>query len=63
MLLGQVVGSVLLERRPVPGTGGDIPSVHEVVRDARFGKVVHLAFLCDGVFELCFSSVKKKKDS
>ena len=27
----------LLERRPVPGTGGDIPSVHEVVRDARFG--------------------------
>ena len=27
----------LLERRPVPGTGGDIPSVHEVLRDARFG--------------------------
>ena len=27
----------LLERRAVPGTAGDIPSVHEVVRDARFG--------------------------
>ena len=28
----------LLDRRPVPGTGGVIPSVHEVLRDARFGK-------------------------
>ena len=27
----------LLERRPVPRSGSDIPSVHEVVRDARFG--------------------------
>ena len=27
----------LLDRRPVPVTGGVIPSVHEVLRDARFG--------------------------
>ena len=27
----------LLERRPVLGTGEDDPSVHEVLRDARFG--------------------------
>ena len=27
----------LLIRRPLPGWGGDAPSVHEVVRDARFG--------------------------
>ena len=27
----------LLERRPVPGTGGDILSIYAVVRDARFG--------------------------
>ena len=27
----------LLDRRPVPGTGGVIPSVLEVLRDARFG--------------------------
>ena len=26
----------LLDRRPVHGTGADIPSVHEVLRDARF---------------------------
>ena len=28
----------LLDRRPVPRTGRDIPSVHEVLRDARFGR-------------------------
>ena len=26
----------LLERRPTPGTGGEVPSVNKVLRDARF---------------------------
>ena len=33
----QALAVSLLDRRPVPGTGGVIPSVHEVLRDARFG--------------------------
>ena len=43
----------LLDRRPVPGTGGVIWSVHEVLRGARFGK-----FACEvGCPDVFFSFV------
>ena len=36
-MLARSLSLSLLERRPVLWIGGDIPSVHEVLRDARFG--------------------------
>ena len=51
----------LLDRRPVPGTGGVIPSVHEVLREARFGW-----FACEValMFSFCwFGSVCPHKKS
>ena len=47
----------LLDRRPVPGVGGDPPSVHEVLREDRF---LGNSFLCEVSLIASSSAVGKK---
>ena len=59
----------LLDRHPVHGTGADIPSVHEVLRDAHFSwGLVECLLLCNSLDRLFphiqhFSPLPKKKNA